>query len=165
MVFEMIGKISLGKETEKFKPYSEHTYDSGWVKRKIMFNAICGDNRHLLTVDAGSFADGHGDVYTFSKGSVDENGNKVKGESLKIPFKDRLTSPKLAEVAEFKKFIFDLEKPNRRYKLEKAAEKVKEGTSLTDEELKELGIESERGYVIRFVCGFWKRCAPSVGAY
>ena len=143
MNFEMIGKISLGKETEKFKPYSEHTYDSGWVKRKIMFNAICGDNRHLLTVDAGSFADGHGDVYTFSKGSVDDSGNKVKGESLKIPFKNRLTSPKLAEVAEFKKFIFDLEKPNRRYKLEKAAEKVKEGTSLTDEELRELGIESE----------------------
>lgn len=143
MNFEMIGKISLGKETEKFKPYSEHTYDSGWVKRKIMFNTICGDNRHLLTVDAGSFADGHGDVYTFSKGSVDESGNKVKGESLKIPFKGRLTSPKLAEVAEFKKFIFDLEKPNRRYKLEKAAEKVKEGTNLTDEELKELGIESE----------------------
>ncbi len=143
MVFEMIGKISLGKETEKFKPYSETTYDSGWVKRRIMFNAICGDNRHLLTVDAGAFADGHGDVYTFSKGSVDENGNKVKGESLKIPFKDRLTSPKLAEVAEFKKFIFDLEKPNRRYKLEKAAEKIREGTSLTDQELVELEIESE----------------------
>lgn len=139
----MIGKISLGKETEKFHPYSETTYDSGWVKRRIMFNAICGDNRHLLTVDAGAFSDGHGDVYTFSKGSVDANGNKVKGESLKIPFKDRLTSPKLAEVAEFKKFVFDLEKPNRRYKLEKAAEKIKEGISLTDEELKELGIEIE----------------------
>lgn len=143
MNFEMIGKISLGKETEKFHPYSETTYDSGWVKRRIMFNAICGDNRHLLTVDAGAFSDGHGDVYTFSKGSVDANGNKVKGESLKIPFKDRLTSPKLAEVAEFKKFVFDLEKPNRRYKLEKAAEKIKEGISLTDEELKELGIEIE----------------------
>ena len=143
MVFEMVGKISLGKQTEKFNPYSEHKYDSGWVKRKIMFNAICGDNRHLLTVDAGSFADGHGDVFTFSKGSVDDSGNKVKGESLKIPFKDRLTSPKLAEVAEFKKFVFDLEKPNRRYKLEKAAEKVKEGTNLTDEELTELGLNSE----------------------
>ena len=143
MVFEMVGKISIGKQTEKFNPYSEHKYDSGWVKRKIMFNAICGDNRHLLTVDAGSFADGHGDVFTFSKGSVDDSGNKVKGEPLKIPFKDRLTSPKLAEVAEFKKFVFDLEKPNRRYKLEKAAEKVKEGTSLTDEELKELGLDSE----------------------
>ena len=143
MNFEMIGKISLGKETEKFHPYSETKYESGWVKRRIMFNAICGDNRHMLSVDGGSFADGHGDVYTFTKGSVDANGNKVKGESLKIPFKDRLTSPKLAEVAEFKKFIFDLEKPNRRYKLEKAAEKIKEGTSLTDEELKALEIESE----------------------
>ena len=139
----MLGKITMSKETEKFKPYSETKYESGWVKRRIMFNAICGDNRHLLSVDGGSFADGHGDVYTFTKGSVDANGNKVKGESLKIPFKDRLTSPKLAEVAEFKKFVFDLEKPNRRYKLEKAAEKIKEGTSLTDEELRELGIESE----------------------
>lgn len=143
MNFEMLGKITMSKETEKFKPYSETKYESGWVKRRIMFNAICGDNRHLLSVDSGSFADGHGDVYTFTKGSVDANGNKVKGESLKIPFKDRLTSPKLAEVAEFKKFVFDLEKPNRRYKLEKAAEKIKEGTSLTDEELRELGIENE----------------------
>ena len=143
MNFEMLGKITMSKETEKFKPYSETKYESGWVKRRIMFNAICGDNRHLLSVDGGSFADGHGDVYTFTKGSVDANGNKIKGESLKIPFKDRLTSPKLAEVAEFKKFVFDLEKPNRRYKLEKAAEKIKEGTSLTDEELRELGIESE----------------------
>ena len=143
MNFEMLGRISLGKETEKFKPYNETTYESGWVKKRIMFNAICGDNRHLLIVDAGAFADGHGDVYTFSKGSVDENGKRTKGESLKIPFKDRLTSSKLAEVAEFKKFIFDLEKPNRRYKLEKAAEKIKEGTSLTDEELAELEVESE----------------------
>ena len=139
----MLGKITMSKATEKFNPYTETKYESGWVKRRIMFNAICGDNRHMLSVDGGSFADGHGDVYTFTNGSVDADGNKVKGESLKIPFKDRLTSPKLAEVAEFKKFVFDLEKPNRRYKLEKAAEKIKEGTSLTDEELRELGVESE----------------------
>jgi hypothetical protein len=143
MNFEMVGRISLSKESEKFKPWSETKYESGWAKRRIMFNTTCGDNRHLLTVDAGAFADGHGDVYTFTKGSVDESGKKTKGESLKIPFKDRLTSNRLAEVAEFKKFVFDLEKPNRRYKLEKAVEKVKEGTSLTDEELKELGIQSE----------------------
>lgn len=143
MNFEMTGKLSISKETEKFHPYEEKQFESGWVKRKLMFNAICGDNRHMLTVDAGSFADGHGDVYTFTKGSVDASGKKVKGESIKIPFKERLTSPKLAEVAEFKKFIFDLEKPGRRFKLEKAAEKIKEGMSLTDEELKEVGLESE----------------------
>ena len=143
MNFEMTGKLGISKESDKFHPYQEKQFDSGWVRKQLMFNVACGDNRHMLTVTSGAFADGHGDVYTFSKSGVDEDGNKVKGESLKIPFKERLTSPKLAEVAEFKKFIFDLEKPGRRYKLEKAAEKVKEGTSLTNEELKEIGLESE----------------------
>lgn len=141
--FEIVGKLRIGKETDKFSPYSENTYDSGWVKRRLLFNVISGDNRHTLTVEGGSYKDGRGDVYLFSKPSIGENGAKVKGEKFKIPFKERLTSPRLVEVAEFKKFVFDLEKPGRRYLLEKAAEKIKEGTSLTDEELKDLGLESE----------------------
>lgn len=143
MNFEMTGKLSISKETEKFKPWEEKTYDSGWVKRRLLFNVACGDNRHMLAVDDGSFSDGHGDVYTFTKSTVDEAGNKKKGESITIPFKDRLTSPKIAEVAEFKKYVFDLEKPGRRYGLEKAAERLKEGRNLTDEELRDLGLENE----------------------
>lgn len=143
MNFEMIGKLSISKETEKFHPWLEKQYPSGWVKRTLLFNVICGDNRHMLKVDAGSFADGHGDVYTFTKSYTDESGNKVKGENIRIPFKERLTSPKLAEIAEFKKFIFDLEKPGRRYALEKALERVNEGKELTDDELKELEIGSK----------------------
>lgn len=141
--FEMIGKISISKDTDKFHPYTDTIYDSGWEKKKLMFNAQCGDNRHMLTVEAGAFSDGHGDVFTFSKGSVGEDGKKKKGESLKIPFKDRLTSKLLPEVANFKKFVFDLEVPNRRYKLEKFTEKIKDGISLTDEELKEVGLTNE----------------------
>ena len=57
MIFEMVGKLSLSKESEKFKPYSNTKYESGWIKRRLMFNAVCGDNRHLLTVDTGSFED------------------------------------------------------------------------------------------------------------
>lgn len=143
MNFEMTGKLNISKETEKFKPWDERKYDSGWVKRRLLFNVTCGDNRHMLSVDDGSFEDGHGDVYTFTKSTVDESGNKKKGESITIPFKERLTSPKIAEVAEFKKYIFDLEKPGRRYGLEKAAERLKEGRNLTDEELKNLGLENE----------------------
>lgn len=143
MNFEMTGKLSISKETEKFKPWDERKYDSGWVKRRLLFNVTCGDNRHMLSVDDGSFEDGHGDVYTFTKSTVDESGNKKKGESITIPFKERLTSPRIAEVAEFKKYIFDLEKPGRRYGLEKAAERLKEGRNLTDEELKNLGLENE----------------------
>lgn len=70
------------------------------------------------------------------------SGKKTKGESIQIPFKERLTSPKLAEVAEFKKFIFDLEKPGRRYKLQNMADKLHEGSEPTDEELKEVGLTS-----------------------
>lgn len=143
MNFEMTGKLNISKETEKFKPWDERKYDSGWVKRRLLFNVTCGDNRHMLSVDDGSFEDGHGDVYTFTKSTVDESGNEKKGESITIPFKERLTSPRIAEVAEFKKYIFDLEKPGRRYGLEKAAERLKEGRNLTDEELKNLGLENE----------------------
>lgn len=143
MNFEMTGKLNISKETEKFKPWDERKYDSGWVKRRLLFNVTCGDNRHMLSVDDGSFEDGHGDVYTFTKSTVDESGNKKKGESITIPFKERFTSPRIAEVAEFKKYIFDLEKPGRRYGLEKAAERLKEGRNLTDEELKNLGLENE----------------------
>lgn len=143
MNFEMTGKLSIGKETEKFHPYTEKTYPSGWVRKQLLFNVTCGDNRHMLTVTAGAFSDGHGDIYSFTKGGVDENGNKVKGESIQIPFKERLTSPKLAEIAEFKKFIIDLEQPRRRYKLQNMADKLHEGKELTDEELKEVSLESK----------------------
>ena len=129
--------------TEKFHPYTEKTYPSGWVRKQLLFNVTCGDNRHMLTVTAGAFSDGHGDIYSFTKGGVDENGNKVKGESIQIPFKERLTSPKLAEIAEFKKFIIDLEQPGRRYKLQNMADKLHEGKELTDEELKEVSLESK----------------------
>lgn len=141
--FEMTGKISLPKESDKFHPYTDTVYDSGWEKKRLMFNATCGDNSHLLAVEAGAFSDGHGEVYTFTKGSADSDGKKIKGELIKIPFKDRLTSKRLPEIAEFKKFIIDLESQGRRYKLENFAEKIKDGTSLTDNELKEVGLENE----------------------
>ncbi len=143
MNFEMTGKLSIGKDSDKFHPYTEKTYPSGWVRKQLLFNVTCGDNRHMLSVTAGAFADGHGDIYSFTKGGVDENGNRVKGESIQIPFKDRLTSPKIAEIAEFKKFIFDLEKPGRRYKLQNMADKLHEGNEVTDEELKEVGLGSK----------------------
>ena len=143
MKFEMIGRLSMPKATEKFEPFVTKKYESGWIRKQLMFNMTCGDNRHMLSITDGAFDDEHGDIYSFSKSTVDESGNRVKGETLIIPFKDRLTSPKLAEVAEFKKFVIDLERPGRRYKLEKASEKIKEGTSLTDEELKDLDIEDE----------------------
>ena len=80
-------------------------------------------------------------IYTFSKGTTSDSGEKVKGEKMEIPFKDR-TKPEIIEkVAEFKKFVVDTEVPKRRFNLEKAIDKFKDG-SITDEQMETLGVHN-----------------------
>ena len=55
--FDLVGKLRLGQESDKFKPYQERRFDSGWTNRTLMFNAICGDNRHMLTIQGGTYPD------------------------------------------------------------------------------------------------------------
>ena len=81
MNFEMLGKISIGKESEKFKPYIKNVYPSGWEKTILKFNAICGDNRHMLTIDTGYWADGHGDIVVFGKDTYNESGRAASSPS------------------------------------------------------------------------------------
>lgn len=141
--FEFVGKLKAVKDTEKFKGYEDKSYPSGWISRRLRFNAICGTNSHLLSVDGGKFEDEHNVIYTFSKGSIDEDGNRVKGENIQIPFKDRLKPENVAQVAEFRKFIFDSEEPGRRFKLRSAMDKIKEGKEIPADELAEMGVASE----------------------
>lgn len=143
MNYEMLGTISIGKETDKFKPFTKTIYESGWEKPVLKFLAKCGDNAHLLTLEGGHWHDGHGDIYVFSKGTTNEDGSKNKGELFTIKYSERLTSKRLQDVAEFKKYIFDLEEPGRRFKLKNITESIKEGKSVTDEQLAEVGLTSE----------------------
>lgn len=143
--FEMIGKLSLPKETEKFKPFEEKEYASGWKNKTLSFNMISGDNRFMLRSKGGYFADGHGDVFVFSKDTYDESGNKTKGEAFRIPWKERLTHPRLVEVVGWKKFVVDLEEPRFRYELVNALNKVKEGNTLTEEEVVKFGASDVKG--------------------
>ena len=141
--FEFVGKIVPCKETEKFKPYSETKFDSGWAKKQIKFNIVCDTNRHLL--ESSSLYDSKNTdkmkIYTFSKGTTSDSGEKVKGEKMEVSFKDR-TKPEIIEkVAEFKKFVVDTEVSKRRYNLEKAIDKFKDG-SITDEQMESLGVHS-----------------------
>lgn len=143
--FEMIGKLSLPKETEKFKPFEEKEYASGWKNKTLSFNMISGDNRFMLRSKGGYFADGHGDVFVFSKDTYDESGNKTKGEAFRIPWKERLTHPRLVEVVGWKKFVVDLEEPRFRYELMNALNKVKDGDTLTEEEVVKFGASDVKG--------------------
>ena len=136
--FEYVGYFTIGKESEKFKPYDNTDYPSGWTNRDLKFNQICGSNRHMLEIKGGCFKDGHGKVYSFSKATVDDKGNKEKGKSLEFAWNDRFKPENIEQVAEFKKFVIDLEKPNVRYNLEKIIEKFKDNT-VTDEDIKNTG--------------------------
>ena len=138
--FEIIGKLSIGKESEKFKPYKVTTYDSGWANKELLFNVIAGDNRHMLKIKGGYYSDGNGKVFSFSKAGKSDTGEKIKGEKLEISWKDRFKPEILENVAEFKKCVIDLEEYGRRFKLEKALEKFNDG-SLTSEEMLEFGTE------------------------
>ena len=138
--FEVTGKLSVGKETEKFKPFEEKEYSSGWVNRTIRFNATSGTNRLMMQVKGGAFKDGHGMLYLYSKDYVDANGKKVKGEPFTIPFGERFNPKHISNAAEWKKFVIDLEVSGRRWKLENALEKSKEGHEFSESELRELGV-------------------------
>lgn len=137
--FEIIGKLAIGKESEKFKPYSSKTYDSGWVNNELNFNAIAGDNRHMLKIKGGYMKDGSGKVFTFSKSGKSDSDEVIKGEKLEIAWKDRFKPEIIENVAEFKKFVIDVEEQGKRFKLEKALDKFKEGL-LQDGDLEELGV-------------------------
>lgn len=141
--FEFVGKIIPCKETDSFKPYSTIWFkDSEWGKKSIKFNMVCGTNRHILEVSCLINKDENKmDVYTQTKSGKDDNGNKIKGESIKIPFKDRLNPKHLETVAEYKKYVSDTEEYNRRYKLEKAIDKFKDGT-IDDEQMDALNVHN-----------------------
>lgn len=142
--FDLVGKLRLGQESDKFKPYQERKFDSGWANRTLMFNAICGDNRHMLTIQGGTYPDRNDyKIVTFSPSTTDVGGTRHSGERIEIPWKDRFVKNNIDKVAEFRKYIVDLEKYGRRRLLEQYTQKIHEGESVTDEELKSVGLTDE----------------------
>lgn len=141
--FEMTGKLVIGKETDKFKPYQEKVSEKGWLNKTLMFNCLSDTNRHNLTIKSGNWKDeSKAQIMTFTKKMKDEHGADVKGEKLTVKWADRFKQEIVDTIAEFKKFVVDIEEPNRRYKLTKALEKLDDGT-LEDGELQELKITKD----------------------
>ena len=139
--FNFVGRISLGKETDKFKPYEETTYDSGWVMRKLKFNVLSGTNRNFVEISGGHGKDlSTQKVFTFSKTIHNGDGSKIKGEKLEIKWEDRNKQSEIDKVAEFKKFVIDTEAPGRRWALEKLCEDIKDGKDVS-EQMDQLGVK------------------------
>ena len=139
-VFNFYAKISLPKETEKFKPVEKKSFSSGWENMTIKFNAISGTNRVLCLVQGGKWNnDAKNTVKTFSKSTTDANGKVTKGTSIEIPWAKRFDKEQIEKVAGFKKFICDTGDYKERYKLQDLVKAFENG-SVTDEQMAALNI-------------------------
>ena len=119
--FSFVGKIVPVKDTENFKGYTETTYDSGWMKQRLVFNVVAGDNRHLVEINAGRWKDDKKNsvIYTMSRATKDK-----KSEKIQIPW-DKRNDPKTIEtVAGNRIFTIDTDymNYNHRKDLEKSGD-------------------------------------------
>lgn len=141
-VFNFTAKISLPKETEKFKPIDKKEFASSWMNTTVKFNAISGTNRVLCLVQGGKWSnDSKNTVKTFGKSTTDANGNVTKGVAIEIPWAKRFDKTEIEKVAGFKKFVADTGDYKERYKLQDLVKAFENGT-VTDEQMAEFGIET-----------------------
>jgi hypothetical protein len=140
--FQFIGKIALGKDSEKFHPIERKEFTSGWMNTSVKFNCVSGTNRILCVAQGGKWkADEKNSVKTFSKSTTDANGKVTKGEKIEIPWAKRFNKDQIERVAGFKKFIVDTGDYKMRYKLQDLVKAFENGT-VTDEQMEEFSIDN-----------------------
>lgn len=105
--FTFVGKLGIGKKSEKFNPYVEAESKGGWVSRKLIFNVKNPINFASCEI-YGGYSKKNPVVYGFTKGKDGE-----KGVAVQIPFSERLDEKHVENMAEFKKFVIVLGKDVR----------------------------------------------------
>lgn len=140
--FQFVGKIALGKDSEKFHPIERKTFQSGWMNTTVRFNCISGTNRILCMTQGGKWTDDKKNtVKTFGKSTTDENGKVTKGAAIDIPWAKRFDADQIDKVAGFKKFVVDTGDYKMRYKLQDLVAAFENG-SVTDEMMEQAGIDN-----------------------
>lgn len=140
--FSFVGKIALGKDSEKFHPIERKDFQSGWTNTTVKFNCISGTNRVLCVAQGGKWTnDSKNTVKTFSKSTTDANGKVIKGEKIDIPWAKRFDADQIAKVAGFKKFVVDTGDYKMRYKLKNLVDAFENGT-VTDEMIEQTGVDN-----------------------
>lgn len=94
--FRFVGKLSIPKGSDKFKPYSENTSASGWKSRKLMFNVKAKGNIESCEL-FGGYSEKNPIIYGYTKG---ENGEK--GKSVQIPWSKRQDEKVIENQAQWK---------------------------------------------------------------
>ena len=115
--FSFVGKIVPVKDTEKFKGYTETVYDSKWMKQRLVFNVVAGDNRHLVEINAGKWQDDakNSVIYTMSRPT-----DGKKSEKIQIPWEKRNDPKTIEKVAGNRIFTVDTDTYSNRKALKEA---------------------------------------------
>ena len=117
--FNFVGKIVPVKDTEKFKGYTETVYDSKWMKQRLVFNIVAGDNRHFVEINAGRWFDDKKNsvIYTMSRATEGK-----KSEKIQIPWEKRNDPETIETVAGNRIFTIDTDYFAHRKALEEAGD-------------------------------------------
>ena len=142
MNFNFVGKIAAIPESDKFKPYTDNVYDTGWEMKKLFFNAINGDNRHMMTIQGGTYPN-RKDYTIKTLTPVEDESSKKKYDWIEIPWKERLKSENVKKVATFRRLTIDLNPYGYKSRITTVYNQIKEGKSVSDEMLKGVGLSSE----------------------
>lgn len=140
--FQFVGKIALGRDSEKFHPIERRDFTSGWTTTTVRFNCVSGTNRVLCMTQGGKWTDDKkNNVKTFGKSTTDANGNVTKGEKIEISWNKRFDDDQIAKVAGFRKFVVDTGDYKMRYKLQNLVKAFENG-NVTSEQMEEFGIDN-----------------------
>ena len=117
--FSFVGKIVPVKDTENFKGYTETDYNSGWMKQRLVFNVVAGDNRHLVEINAGRWQDDKKNsvIYTMSRATEGK-----KSEKIQIPWEKRNDPKTIEGVAGYRVFTIDTDTYSHREELKEAGD-------------------------------------------
>ena len=138
--FSFVGKIALGRDSEKFHPIERKDFSSGWTNTTVRFNCVSGTNRVLCMTQGGKWSnDSKNSVKTFGKSTTDANGKVTKGEKIEIPWNKRFDQDEIEKVAGFRKFVVDTGDYKMRYKLQDLVKAFESG-NVTDEQIEEFGV-------------------------
>jgi hypothetical protein len=114
-----VGKLVPVKDKENFKGYTETTYDSGWMKQRLVFNVVAGDNRHLVEINAGKWKDDakNSVIYTMSRATEGKKSKKIQ-----IPWGDRNDAKTIEGVAGYRVFTIDTDTYAHREELKESGD-------------------------------------------
>lgn len=126
--FEFVGTLSIPKATEKFKPVAD--YDkSHWKGHKVTFQVKNNENNTQLVEVMGGF---NKDGSTVIKTTANEKGDDGKYKKLEIKWADRNKPENIQAVANFRKFVFDMDVEADRWAIQRQIKALEASSTDSD---------------------------------